>query len=317
MNAVSAVLTDDGFSQQPPSSPSASTTAKQLLQWLSQPQHRSEVARFTQSLGASLEACFQGEGPLVNVQREMMWREYHKLRTSVEYKESWTSFLSQSVGVKACPIFYQYVMDIVFKMIKKRYCIMPVQSGVEESSLTYEEINALRYAAGYAPRAVGKKLRKSTQPIRAELTLCIMDLVDDTDDVEDQSQDWIKANDRGGLTHVNDMAYVGGLTHVNDTAYQVFLTMELIVRRQLRGGQFIDRPKLQKEACEDDDVLFYWSMVSGDWDKEESQALLQLIVDLWITIRGFSNASTWMEQYKAANYKSVQKFKGVRKKLLT
>ena len=295
VNAVSAVLIDDGFSLQPPSSQSASTTAKQLLQWLSQPQHRSEVARFTQSLGASLEACFQDSGRSVNVRREKMWCEYHKLRTSVEYIESWTSFLSQSIGVKACPIFYQYVTDIVFKeMIKKRYRIMPVQSGTEESSLTYEEINALRYAAGYVPRAVGKKLRKSKHPLRAELTLCIMDLVDDANDVEDQSQDWIKAIDRGGLTHVNDMTY------------QVFLGMELIVRRQLRGGQFIDRPKLQKEVCEDEDVLFYWSMVSGDWD-EESQALLNLIVDLWITIRGFPYASAWMEQYKAANRKSVQK----------
>ncbi len=217
-------------------------------------------------------------------------------------KAGWTSFLSQSISVKACPIFYQYVTDIVFKMIKKRYRIMPVQSGAEESSLTYEEIKALRYAAGYVPRAVGKKLRKSTHPLRAELTLCIMDLVDEADDVEDQSQDWIKANDRGGPTHVNDMVY------------QVFLATELIVRRQLRGGQFIDRPKLQKKVCEDDDVLLYWSMASGDWDKEESQALLNLIVDLWITIRGFSYASAWMEQYKAAICKSVQKFKGVRKK---
>ena len=43
------------------------------------------------------------------------------------------------------------------------------------------------------------------------------------------------------------------------------------------------------------DVQFNWSMVAADWEEEEAQALLELVVDLWITIRGFSFTSTWIK----------------------
>ena len=45
-------------------------------------------------------------------------------------------------------------------------------------------------------------------------------------------------------------------------------------------------------------------MVSADWDEKESETM---IIDLWVSIRGFS---AWLE---TANSKSVQKFKSVRK----
>ena len=43
--------------------------------------------------------------------------------------------------------------------------------------------------------------------------------------------------------------------------------------------------------------------------------LFEMIVDLWITIRGFAFASSWVEKYKMASKKSTQKTKGIRKKL--
>ena len=64
-------------------------------------------------------------------------------------------------------------------------------------------------------------------------------------------------------------------------------------------------------------VIINWSMVAADWEEEEAQALLELVVDLWITIRGFSFASAWIEAFKAEHKKSVQKSKGVRKQLCT
>ena len=156
-----------------------------------------------------------------------------------------------------------------------------------------------------SPELWAKSYESLQHPLRAEITLCLLDLVDDADDMEDQSKEWFRAIDRGGLTHVNDMTY------------QVFLAMELRVRQNLRCGKSLNLADIRKELCEDEDVLFYWSMVSADWDEEESEALLAMIVNLWVTIRGFSYASAWMEQYKAANHKSVQKSKGVRKKLLS
>ena len=56
----------------------------------------------------------------------------------------------------------------------------------------------------------------------------------------------------------------------------------------------------------DDDVYYYWSFVSQDIDDEDaSQELLYEIASLWVTIRGFSLASTWLEQYKCATKSTV------------
>ena len=54
-----------------------------------------------------------------------------------------------------------------------------------------------------------------------------------------------------------------------------------------------------KLVCEDEDVLFYWSILSIDLDIEHNAALLlKEIVKLWLTIRGFSVAGQWLEIYK-------------------
>lgn len=77
------------------------------------------------------------------------------------------------IDAKACPIFFQYVTDIIFKeLVKSAFPIVAVESGVENAPLTYE-VNALRYAAGYVPRAVRKKLRKLRHPLRGQLLLCL------------------------------------------------------------------------------------------------------------------------------------------------
>ena len=47
-----------------------------------------------------------------------------------------------------------------------------------------------------------------------------------------------------------------------------------------------------------EDVLFYWSMVSVNWEEEESTELLQKIIEYWVTVRGFSFAGAFLEKYK-------------------
>ena len=67
----------------------------------------------------------------------------------------------------------------------------------------------------------------------------------------------------------------------------------------------------------DEDVLFNWLMISGDWENEEAEILFKMIIDLWVTIRGFSFANSWMEKYKLAHHQSLQKSKGLWKRLIT
>lgn len=61
---------------------------------------------------------------------------------------------------------------------------------------------------------------------------------------------------------------------------------------------------------------FHWEALSVNWGKKESKALLSLIIDQWITIRGFTYTSHWMEMYKDTTKKKVQKSKGIRKTLI-
>ena len=69
---------------------------------------------------------------------------------------------------------------------------------------------------------------------------------------------------------------------------------------------------MTEEAITDGDVQFYFS---ANWEEEVATALLGMIVDMWIKIRGHSTARALLEQYKLRKKKSIQKSKGIRKQL--
>ena len=86
----------------------------------------------------------------------------------------------------------------------------------------------------------------------------------------------------------------GGLFEVNDTAFSLFCEIELTMRDRLSAilksspVETDQKDRLMKLVCEDEDVQFYWSMLSLDIDTEQNAALhLKEIVELWLTIRGF------------------------------
>ena len=53
-----------------------------------------------------------------------------------------------------------------------------------------------------------------------------------------------------------------------------------------------------KKIIENEDVLFFWALLSAEWEEEESKALLEVLVEHYITVRGHSCASGWVEKYK-------------------
>ena len=70
------------------------------------------------------------------------------------------------------------------------------------------------------------------------------------------------------------------------------------------------------KVLEDEDVHFSWTLISQDLHSyEETQKLLYEVVHLWVTLRGFSIASTWMETYKVATKQTKQKSTGLREHL--
>ena len=63
-----------------------------------------------------------------------------------------------------------------------------------------------------------------------------------------------------------------------------------------------------------ENVQFYWTLLSQNIESpENSEALLTEIIHLWVTIRGFSMAASWMEEYKKNTKKTTQKSTGLRK----
>ncbi len=69
-------------------------------------------------------------------------------------------------------------------------------------------------------------------------------------------------------------------------------------------------------ATTNDNISFYWSLITQDIDDEEaSLELLGEVIQLWINIRGFSLAAHWLEVYKAAQKTAVSKSTGLRKGL--
>ena len=132
---------------------------------------------------------------------------------------------------------------------------------------------------------------------------CLGDMMNSDDTVQCYSTDWIDCIDRGGLTFVN------GLT------FEVFLAMELEIRSHLQGCKPVNFiTDIAPSVKNSEDVLFFWSMLSSNWDEESSETLFQMVVDLWLTVRGYSYTSAWIEKYKVSQKKST-KSKGIRKQL--
>ena len=90
----------------------------------------------------------------------------------------------------------------------KEKCPVSESAGAEQQpSITKQELNALRYAAGYIPRALSKKLKKSAHPLKDELQLCLLDLLDDGDEEGGTAEEWLNLVDRGSLKHVNESTF--------------------------------------------------------------------------------------------------------------
>ena len=109
----------------------------------------------------------------------------------------------------------------------------------------------------------------------------------------------------------------GGLYHVSDNTFQLFLTMELEIRQCFSTfNPTATKETVLEKILKNDDVFDQWYYISSSWG-DESEDLLQMVAEHWITIRGFSHCSAFMEMYKQRNYKTIQKSKGLRKTLIS
>ena len=106
---------------------------------------------------------------------------------------------------------------------------------------------------------------------------------------------------------------------MNDNLFDMFHAMEVEFRQHVNPGsniRGINKENVIARIIDNEDVSFNWSIIAVNWDSASKDALLQLIVQHWVTVRGFSFSAAYMEKYKQKHKKTVQKSKGIRKTLL-
>ena len=197
----------------------------------------------------------------------------------------------------------------MFQALIKEAFASKTAASVDPKPLTYEESNALRYVAGYVCHKLKKKLTASKHAMREKLLLCLMDLCDEDEEVSN-SADWVHAVDRGGLVHVSENTFMS------------FERMEMIVCsvfNEEKASIMMDGVKveLRSTIVTDDDIGFYWCMLTVEVEEAEGKVLLEMIVDMYINIRGFSFSKSMMEMYKQETKRCTQKSKSLRRKLPT
>ena len=197
---IQAVLQDEGFKVPSHEASHTLETARNLIKWTSDSINETICLQFCEQLSYHLQECLPSSSSKAS--REKMWGKYHQLRTSDAFQKLWENFLKTSQNdYNSDPIFYQYITTYMFReLIKKQFPAPSLPDSCNmQQCLTYEEKNALYYAAGYIPRALRKQLERSKHELKEELILCLHELTED-DGIDDESQDWIKKIDRGGLS---------------------------------------------------------------------------------------------------------------------
>ena len=198
-DALQEVVEDEGFKLESPQAVESLKAAYAMLEWSDESvANNAQASSFSKTLLQHLEHLFSDR-----LDREVMWCNYHTYRTSKDHFMLWDKFLKESTKLGG-PIFLQFITNHMFKQLVKRK--FPLANTVRQETsntiLSYQEENSLRYAAGYIPRNLLKKIKRSNLKNKDVLQLCLLDLIEESSMDNDESQEWIQAVNRGGLNDI-------------------------------------------------------------------------------------------------------------------
>ncbi len=300
-------MEDDGFKVKSERATKALKAAADLLTWCMAEESKKELDSFSDWLVSSLRKCLSADQRSFVLRAEKIWAMFHQLRTSRDFRSKWDSFFETSIKKKAIATVYQYITTRIFReLIKNKF---EIKKDVTHThyTLTLDEKNALRYVAGYVCLKVQKKIEKTSHKYKDEIVLLLIEFYGDSMDGSG-TEEWTNQIDRGGLWHISDDTYL------------VFEIVEYEIRNYLHVKALTEIDDSTKKTILDaimsnEDLLTLWGMSTGHYGEEVSQEVLRRLSEMYLTVRGFSFASSCLELYKQQNRTQLQKSKGLRRKL--
>ena len=225
----------------------------------------------------------------------------------------WTTFLS-SIKENLSSFIQQRVNQKLYESLISR-SLPPLSSSSQpqtRSILSEDELNIVRYAAGYVPHKLLKKHNNSDSVKSANFAECLIKMAVSGDETSllQYTETWTNLMNRGNLFEISDSMFL------------FFQQVELIVQNKLKIAlQSSTQHQMNDVQVKDDifcsvleaeNVQLYWSILSADICKQEHcDELLREIVDMWIAIRGHSIAGAWLEIYKQCKHKTTKKQKSL------
>ena len=102
---------------------------------------------------------------------------------------------------------------------------------------------------------------------------------------------------------------------MNEDVYTFFFELEVVIRNEDLHAK--SRDDILHAIESDEDVMYVWLNIPMEIGDLERKYLFNHFINLYYTIRGHSFSKSIMELYKQHSQKTLQKSKGLRKKINT
>ena len=248
--------------------------------------------RFAIVLFCMLISCLKSKRLSLIKNQELIWIQFHDLRTSLKFRTKWEELFQAFVNEPAFPGFIQYATRRALQnLIKLAYqldgsmCDTTDHAG-QISSL---ECEALRYVAGYVCRKIREQIKSSSSLKNKDMLLLLLSrLKEDANDNDHDS--WIARIDRGGLWHVSEGMFI--LFYIMEEEVRHYYTIYLPENSDHKKAIILNA------LLDNDDLLHKWAQITTGEDENVTSDLLKQIIQLHLTIRGFAFARSCLELYK-------------------
>ena len=185
--------------------------------------------------------------------------------------------------------------------------LVPMNTTLDQRVFNEVEENAIYYVAGYIIRKLLWKHDNLKGEDSKQFAAALWEMLGEdcssiksTSSYYDYVKVWTRTQDRGGLKHVS-----------SDT-FNCFKAIEVVTYSLIEKGY--EKQYVITEAHSDANILFHWELIS-ELEGEKSLRLLQEVIELWFTVRGFAIANRLFEEYKTASKTNVKGKKALRKTL--